>query len=140
MLFARPQQALSRWTAAGLFVETELSITDTIDGLARAGKCGADDSEDHDEGRLSRAGPRRKRRAPRGALQFRDPAERDRCLRHRHHGRDCHDNALIESHFHTLKVERVDWQSDATRQAAANGINRWIGMWDRQPAPHNQPL
>ncbi len=40
-----------------------------------------------------------------------------------------YDNAVIESFFHTLKVERVDSQGYATRREAAEDINRRIGMW-----------
>ena len=50
---------------------------------------------------------------------------------------DCSGNAVIESFFYTLKVERVNWQSYATRCEAEEDINRWIGMWYNQRRLHS---
>ena len=50
---------------------------------------------------------------------------------------ECYDNAVIESFFHTLKVERTDWQDYRTRQEAAEDLNRWIGTWYNQKRLHS---
>ena len=50
---------------------------------------------------------------------------------------DCYDNAVIESFFLSLKVERVNWQSYATRHAAKEDLNRWIGTWYNQKRLHS---
>jgi len=36
---------------------------------------------------------------------------------------DCYDNAVIESFFHTLKVERVHWQDYESKQEAIEDVN-----------------
>ena len=50
---------------------------------------------------------------------------------------DCYDNAVIESFFHTLKVERVHWQNYATKQEAIEDVNWWIGTWYNQRRLHS---
>ncbi len=50
---------------------------------------------------------------------------------------DCFDNAVIESFFHTLKVERVNDRNYATRHEAEEDVNRWIGMWYNQSRLHS---
>ena len=35
--------------------------------------------------------------------------------------------AVIESIIHTLKVECVNWQNNATRLEAEEDVNGWIG-------------
>ena len=50
---------------------------------------------------------------------------------------DCYDNAVIESFFHTLKVERVSARNYATRAQATEDLNRWIGVWYNQRRLHS---
>jgi transposase InsO family protein len=50
---------------------------------------------------------------------------------------DCYDNAVIESFFHTMKVERVGWQEYLTKKEAKDDVNRWIGMWYNQKRLHS---
>ncbi len=45
---------------------------------------------------------------------------------------NCYDNAVMESFFHTLKGERVDWREYATRKETAEDLNCWIGTWNNQ--------
>jgi len=49
---------------------------------------------------------------------------------------NCYDNAVIESFFHTLKVERVDGRNYATLREAAEDLNWWIGTWYNQHRLH----
>ena len=42
---------------------------------------------------------------------------------------NCYDNAVIESFFHTLKVERASWKKYSTKKQAADDLNWWIGSW-----------
>jgi putative transposase len=42
---------------------------------------------------------------------------------------NCYDNAVIESFFHTLKVERSNWKKYRTKKQAAEDLNWWIGSW-----------
>ena len=42
---------------------------------------------------------------------------------------NCYDNAVMESFFHTLKVERATWEKYRTRHEAAADLNLWIGVW-----------
>jgi len=50
---------------------------------------------------------------------------------------NCYDNAVIESFFHTLKVERVNWKNYRTREEAAEDLNWWIGSWYNQKRLHS---
>jgi len=50
---------------------------------------------------------------------------------------NCYDNAVIESFFHTLKVERSDWKKYRTRKEAAEDLNWWIGSWYNQKRLHS---
>ena len=42
---------------------------------------------------------------------------------------NCYDNAVIESFFHTLKVERANWKKYRTKKEAEEDLNWWIGSW-----------
>ena len=46
-------------------------------------------------------------------------------------------NAVMESFFHTRKVERVNWMKYATRQKAAVDLNYGIGAWYIQRRLHS---
>jgi transposase InsO family protein len=50
---------------------------------------------------------------------------------------NCYDNAVMESFFHTLKVERSDWKKYRTKQEAAADLNWWIGVWYNQRRLHS---
>lgn len=50
---------------------------------------------------------------------------------------NCYDNAVIESFFHSLKVERVNCQKYETKQAAAEDLNWWIGSWYNKKRLHS---
>jgi transposase InsO family protein len=50
---------------------------------------------------------------------------------------NCCDNAVMESFFHTLKVERSDWKKYRTREEAAEDLNWWIGTWYNQKRLHS---
>jgi putative transposase len=50
---------------------------------------------------------------------------------------NCYDNAVMESFFHTLKVERSDWKKYRTRKEAAEDLNWWIGTWYNQKRLHS---
>jgi len=50
---------------------------------------------------------------------------------------DCYDNAVIESFFHTLKVERVSGRRYRTKQEAKEDINRWIEVWYNRQRLHS---
>jgi len=50
---------------------------------------------------------------------------------------NCYDNAVIESFFHTLKVERVDGRDYSTKREAEDDLNRWIGTWYNQKRLHS---
>ncbi len=45
--------------------------------------------------------------------------------------------ALMESFFHTLKVERSDWKKYRTRKEAVEDLNWWIGSWYNQKRLHS---
>jgi transposase InsO family protein len=42
---------------------------------------------------------------------------------------NCYDNAVMESFFHTLKMEHVYWQSYVTRQQAENSLFEFIELF-----------
>ena len=50
---------------------------------------------------------------------------------------NCYDNAVMESFFHTLKVERVSWKQYRTKQEAVADLNWWIGVWYNQRRLHS---
>jgi len=50
---------------------------------------------------------------------------------------NCYDNAVMESFFHTLKVERASWKKYRTRAEAAADLNWWIGVWYNQKRLHS---
>ena len=50
---------------------------------------------------------------------------------------DCYDNAVIESFFHTLKVERVDWRNYRTRAEAREDLSWWIESWYNRRRLHS---
>ena len=50
---------------------------------------------------------------------------------------NCYDNAVIESLFHTLKVERVECRNYATTAEAEEDLNWWIGTWYNQQRLHS---
>lgn len=50
---------------------------------------------------------------------------------------DCYDNAVIESFFHTLKVERVKGRNYRTHAEAIKDIDQWIGVWYNRRRLHS---
>jgi putative transposase len=50
---------------------------------------------------------------------------------------NCYDNAVIESFFHTLKVERASWKKYRTKKEAVADLNWWIGVWYNQQRFHS---
>ena len=50
---------------------------------------------------------------------------------------NCYDNAVIESFFHTLKVERVEGRHYPTKREAEMDLNWWIGTWYNQRRLHS---
>jgi putative transposase len=50
---------------------------------------------------------------------------------------NCYDNAVIESFFHTLKVERVSWQDYATKEEATDDLTWWIETWYNHKRLHS---
>lgn len=50
---------------------------------------------------------------------------------------DCFDNAVIESFFHTLKVERIRGRRYRTRKEAEEDVSRWIGVWYNRQRLHS---
>ena len=50
---------------------------------------------------------------------------------------DCYDNAVMESFFHTLKVERVDWRNYRTRAEAREDLSWWIESWYNRRRLHS---
>jgi len=52
---------------------------------------------------------------------------------------NCYDNAVMESFFHTLKVERFDWKKYRTRKEAAEDLTWWTGTWYNQKRHHSGP-
>lgn len=50
---------------------------------------------------------------------------------------ECHDNACVESFFHTLKGEYVSFQSFETREEARNGIFEWIEVFYNRERIHS---
>jgi transposase InsO family protein len=41
---------------------------------------------------------------------------------------NCYDHAVMESFFHTLKVECVRWKKYRTKKEAASDLNWWIDV------------
>ena len=50
---------------------------------------------------------------------------------------NCYDNAVMESFFHTLKVERSDWKKYRTKKEGAEDLNWYIGVWYNQRRLHS---
>lgn len=50
---------------------------------------------------------------------------------------NCYDNALVESFFHTLKVERVNRRKYSTRQSAKIDIENYINYWYNSQRRHS---
>jgi putative transposase len=50
---------------------------------------------------------------------------------------DCYDNAVIESFFHTLKVEHVKWEQYRTRAEAKEDLTWWIESWYNRRRLHS---
>lgn len=50
---------------------------------------------------------------------------------------NCYDNALVESFFHTLKVERVHRRKYLTRQTAKIDIENYINYWYNSQRRHS---
>jgi putative transposase len=50
---------------------------------------------------------------------------------------NCYDNALVESFFHTLKVERVNRRKYLTRDSAKIDIENYINYWYNSQRRHS---
>jgi len=50
---------------------------------------------------------------------------------------NCYDNAMTESFFHTLKVERVHRRSYQTRRIAAANVSQYIDGWYNSERLHS---
>jgi len=50
---------------------------------------------------------------------------------------DCYDNAVLESFFHTLKVEHLNWKKFSTREEAKEDLTWWIETWYNRNRLHS---